>query len=108
MKYTDVVRFRCCFTKCINEVLFVFNKSRELSHAASWFKRKQNLACLASNFRFDDYYLPPNLNVAEIDEFHDYINNCYDKLCVESPQTVIILGGDFNPASNGFQQKRLI
>ena len=48
-----------------------------------------------------------NLNVAEIDEFHDYINTCYDKLCVESPHTAIILGGDFNPASNGFQQKRL-
>jgi hypothetical protein len=22
-------------------------------------------------------YLPPNLNVAEIDKFHDYIKNCY-------------------------------
>ena len=52
-------------------------------------------------------YLPPSLLTSEIDNFYDYFITCYDKLCVESPNTAIILGGDFNPASNGFQQKRL-
>jgi hypothetical protein len=28
-------------------------------------------------------------------------------LCVESPHAAIILGDDFNPGGNGFQQKRL-
>jgi hypothetical protein len=45
-------------------------------------------------------YLPSNLNEAEIDEFHDYIKNFYDKLCVESPHTAIILGVDFNQEDN--------
>ena len=52
-------------------------------------------------------YLPPSLLTSEIENFYDYFITCYDKLCVESPNTAIILGGDFNPASNGFQQKRL-
>ena len=52
-------------------------------------------------------YLPPSLLTSEIENFYDYFITCYDKLCVESPNTAIILAGDFNPASNGFQQKRL-
>ena len=52
-------------------------------------------------------YLPSSLLTSEIDNFYDYFITCYDKVYVESPNTAIILGGDFNPASNGFQQKRL-
>jgi exonuclease III len=47
-------------------------------------------------------YLPPSQS--EIDSFYDYLYNCYDKLCMKSPNSTFIVLGDFNPMSNGFRQ----
>ena len=62
---------------------------------------------MSSRIALGCIYLPVSLNASEIDKFYDYLNNCYDKLCVESPNTAIILGSDFNLTSDGFQQKRI-
>ena len=69
------------------------------------------LAEVATKINFKDCIgmcIPsPSLLTSEVDLFYDYFITCYDKLCVESPNAAIILGGDFNPACNGFQHKRL-
>ena len=39
-------------------------------------------------------YLPPSLKLDEIDKFYDYMNCCYDQLCVESSSTAFIIAGD--------------
>ena len=50
-------------------------------------------------------YLPPGQS--EMDHFYDYLYQCYDKLCSESPNSAFIIAGDFNPMSTGFQSRRL-
>ena len=42
-----------------------------------------------------------------MDHFYDYLYQCYDKLCLESPNSAFIAAGDFNSMSTGFQSKRL-
>ena len=50
-------------------------------------------------------YLPPGQS--EMDHFYDYLYRCYDKLCLESPNSAFIIAGDFNPMSSGFQSRQL-
>jgi exonuclease III len=50
-------------------------------------------------------YLPPSQS--DMDSFYDYVYNCYDKLCLESPNSGFIVAGDFNPISTEFQSERL-
>ena len=50
-------------------------------------------------------YLRPGQS--EMDHFYDYLYQCYDKLCSESPNSAFIIAGDFNPMSTGFQSRRL-
>ena len=49
--------------------------------------------------------MPPNQS--DIERFYDYFYECYDKLCLESPNSAFIIAGDFNPTSNGFQNRYL-
>ena len=51
------------------------------------------------------FYLPPGQS--EMDHFYYYLYQCYDKLCLESPNSAFIIAGDFNPMSTGFQCRRL-
>ena len=39
-------------------------------------------------------YLPPSQS--DMDFFYDYVFNCHDKLCLESPSSGFIVAGDFN------------
>ena len=50
-------------------------------------------------------YLPPGQS--EIDHWNDYLYQCYDKLCLESPNSAFIIAGELNPLSTGFQSRRL-
>ena len=43
----------------------------------------------------------------DIESFYEYFYDCYDKLCLESPNSAFIVAGDFNPTSNGFQNRCL-
>ena len=47
-------------------------------------------------------YLPPSTTNSVIDEFYDYLCDCFDKLTLESTETAFIITGDFNPISNNF------
>ena len=47
--------------------------------------------------------LPPSLSSRAIEDFYDYFCNCCDTLT--SPDIAIVTAGDFNAASNGFQEK---
>ena len=40
-------------------------------------------------------------------EYYEYCCYCYDSLISESPNTSIIITGDFNPLSDGFQERVL-
>ena len=42
-----------------------------------------------------------------MDHFYDYLYQCYEKLCLESPNSVFVVAGDFNPMSTGFQSRQL-
>ena len=43
----------------------------------------------------------------DIEQFYDYFYNCYDTLISESPNTSLIVAGDFNPTGNGFHPKSI-
>ena len=50
------------------------------------------------------YLLPSQ---SDMDSIYDYVYNCYDKLCLGSPNSGFIVAGDFKPISTEFQSKRL-
>ncbi|XP_028402121.1 uncharacterized protein LOC114525113 [Dendronephthya gigantea] len=47
------------------------------------------------------------MNTETIERFYEYICQCCDSLISESPDTSITVTGDFNPESNGFQERVL-
>jgi hypothetical protein len=47
------------------------------------------------------------MNTEAVESFYEYCCYCYDTLISESPNTSIIITGDFNPLSNGFQKRVL-
>ena len=64
-----------------------------------WLPRKISKLALAC------VYLPPSMNTETIERFYEYVCQCYDSLISESPDTAITVTGDFNPESNGFQER---
>jgi exonuclease III len=65
----------------------------------AWLPREILRICIAC------VYLPPCQT--DIESFYEYFYDCYDKLCLESPNSAFIVAGDFNPTSNGFQNRCL-
>ena len=43
----------------------------------------------------------------DIESFYEYFYDCYDKLCLERPNSAFVVAGDFNSTSNGFQNRCL-
>ena len=64
-----------------------------------WLPREISRICICC------VYLTPNQS--DFERFYDYFYECYDKLCLESPNSAFIIAGDFNPTSNGFQNRYL-
>lgn len=52
-------------------------------------------------------YLLPQTDAKVINEFFEYFSCCYDTLIAESPDTAVIVAGDFNPVRNNFQVKSI-
>ena len=65
----------------------------------TWLPREISRICISC------VYLPPC--ETDVEGFYEYFYNCYDKLCMESPNSAFIVAGDFNPTSNGFQNRYL-
>ena len=65
----------------------------------TWLLREISRICISC------VYLPPCQT--DVEGFYKYFYNCYDKLCMESPNSAFIVAGDFNPTSNGFQNRYL-
>jgi hypothetical protein len=47
------------------------------------------------------------MNTEAVESFYEYCCYCYDTFISENPNTSIIITGDFNPLSNGFQERVL-
>ena len=92
VKDTIPFKIRHDFTSPDYECLWIILRPKWLPRSIS----KIALACV---------YLPPSLNSGAIEEFYDYFCNCYDALTSESPNLSIVVAGDFNSVSNGFQEK---
>jgi hypothetical protein len=67
--------------------------------ASIWLQREISKICIGF------VYLPPCQT--DIESFYKYFYDCYDKLCLESPNSAFIVVGDFNPTSNRFQNRCL-
>ena len=61
----------------------------------TWLPREISRICISC------VYLPPCQT--DVEGFYEYFYNCYDKLCMESPNSAFIVAGVFNPTNNGFQ-----
>ena len=66
---------------------------------ATWLPREISRICISC------VYLPPC--ETDVEGFYEYFYNCYDKLCMESPNSAFIVAGDFNPTNNAFQNRYL-
>ena len=60
-----------------------------------------------SRFAIASVYLPPSIDLGDLENFYDYFQSYYDILSTESPDTGFIAAGDFNPCSNSFDAKYL-
>ena len=61
----------------------------------TWLPREISRICISC------VYLLPCQN--DVEGFYKYFYNCYDKLCMGSPNLAFIVTGDLNPTSNGFR-----
>ena len=67
-----------------------------------WLPRKISKLALAC------VYLPPSMNIEAVESLYECCCYSNDILISGSPSTSIIIAGDFNPISNGFQERVLI
>ena len=92
VKDTIPFKIRHDFTSSDYECLWIILRPIWLPRSIS----KIALACV---------YLPPSLNSGAIEESYDYFCSCYDAFTSKSPTVSIVVTGEFNSVSNGFQER---